>query len=506
MEPSVPIADAVGRAVVDAALDCVILMDESGALREFNPAAERVFGHRRTDVIGRALGEVIVPPQLRDAHTAGLARLVATGQSRMVGRRIEIEAMRSDGTIFPIELAIVELRLAGERMFAAYLRDLSDRRRAEAEIERQRDALHQSEKIAALGSLLAGVAHELNGPLSVVVGRASMIEEDPLYPELAVPLARLRAAAERCGRIVKSFLAMARQRTGTQGPVELARLVDGSLDMLHHSLSTAGIEVERRMDSGIPVVSGEEDRLHLVILNLLINAQQALAEAPTPRRIWLTLTGNAGGAAARDRRQRPRHSPRAARPIFEPFFTTKPTGVGTGIGLSLCKSIITAHGGHIVVGDRPGGGARFAIWLPAGTPLPAPLPARAALAAAAAEAAILVVDDEEEICAMLQDSLERDGYRVATAPSGQEALALLGAQPFDLVISDIRMADGDGVELYRAIAAHHPHLAGRFILMTGDTLGSALARVPTSIRNRCIEKPMDLGELRRTLSDCLKRK
>jgi PAS domain S-box-containing protein len=499
--------DGVARAVVDAALDCVILMDEAGVLREFNPAAERVFGHRRQDVLGRMLGDLIVPERMRAAHAAGLARLVASGQSRMVGRRIEIEALRADGSQFPVELAIVELWLEGRRLFAAYLRDLTDSRQAEAEIRRQREQLHQSEKVAALGSLLAGVAHELNNPLSVVVGRALMIEEDPRYPELAVPLARLRAAAERCSRIVKSFLAMARRSDGAaRAPVNLVELVRAALHMLHYSLATAGIAVEFRAEGDPPTVWGEQDRLFQVALNLLVNAQQALADAPAPRRLWVTVAAvGADGARVEVADNGPGIPGDLRQRVFEPFFTTKPRGAGTGIGLSLCRSIVEEHDGSIAADERTGGGACIAVCLPIGKPeAPAPSPAPEA-AQLPGSGTILVVDDEPEILAMLQEALERDGFKVVLASSGAEALSVLAAGGVDLVLSDIRMADVDGIELYRGIGARFPALAERFMAMTGDTLGSALDRLPADVRLRLVEKPIDLTALRRLLAERLAR-
>ena len=503
--PVSPIADVVLRAVVDAALDCVILMDEDGILREFNPAAERSFGHVRAAVVGRPLGDVIVPPRLRQDHAAGLARLLATGQSRMVGRRIETEGLRADGSLFPIELAIVELRLEGRRLFAAYLRDLTEARRAEAEIRRQREALHQSEKMAALGSLLAGVAHELNNPLSVVVGRALMIEEAVQQPAVADSARRLRAAAERCARIVRTFLAMARQSDGTRQPVSLPRLVDAALELLGYRLETAGIVVERQQVHGLPPVWGDPDRLHQVILNLLVNAQQALADAPTPRRLWVSVEAEGQGVRLVVADSGPGIPPELRRRIFDPFFTTKPTGAGTGIGLSFCQGIVAGMGGGIAVDERPGGGARFTVSLPAGAGETAPPERPATGEPAPAAARILVVDDEAEIALMLQEALERDGHRVVTAGNGREARVLLAADRFDLVLSDIRMAEMDGPDLYRAICLDHPDLADRFLVMTGDTLGPALERLPPAMRDRRIEKPIDLAALRRLMAERLAR-
>ena len=501
--PVSPIADVVLRAVVDAALDCVILMDEDGVLREFNPAAERSFGHAREAVIGRPLGDVIVPPKLRQDHAAGLARLLATGESRMVGRRIETEGLRADGSLFPIELAIVELRLEGRRLFAAYLRDLTEARRAEAEIRRQREALHQSEKMAALGSLLAGVAHELNNPLSVVVGRALMIEEAVLQPAVANSARRLRAAAERCARIVRTFLAMARQSDGTRQPVSLPRLIDAALELLGYRLETAGIVVERQQDDGSPTIWGDPDRLHQVILNLLVNAQQALADAPTPRRLWVSVEAAGPEVRLVVADSGPGIPPELRRRVFDPFFTTKPTGAGTGIGLSFCQGIVAGMGGGIAVDERPGGGARFTVTLPTGAGETAPPERPAAGEPAPAAARILVVDDEAEIALMLQEALERDGHRVVTAGNGREARVLLAADRFDLVLSDIRMAEIDGPDLYRAICLDHPELADRFLVMTGDTLGSALQRLPPAMREQRIEKPIDLAALRRLMAERL---
>jgi two-component system NtrC family sensor kinase len=471
-------------------------MDESGVLREFNPAAERIFGHARAAVVGRPLGDVLVPPHLRRAHAGGLARLLATGQSRMVGRRIETEGLRADGSLFPIELAIVELRLEGRRLFAAYLRDLTDRQQAEAEILRQREALHQSEKMAALGSLLAGVAHELNNPLSVVVGRALMIEEAVRAPAIADSARRLRAAAERCGRIVRTFLAMARQSDGTRQPVALPPLVDAALELLSYRLDTAGIAVERQLDERLPPVWGDPDRLHQVILNLLVNAQQALADVPAPRRLWISMAAAEDGIRLVVADSGPGVPAELRRRVFDPFFTTKPPGGGTGIGLSFCQGIVAALGGGITVDERPGGGARFTVRLPAGEGHAVPAERVADGGPEPVPARILVVDDEAEIALMLQEALQREGHEVVTAGNGREARARLAEGRFDLILSDIRMAESDGPDLYRFVCRDHPELADRFLMMTGDTLGPALQLLPPAMQRQRIEKPIDLASLR----------
>jgi len=208
-------SEAFNAAITASALDCIVVIDETGLVVEFNPAAEQTFGYRRDQAVGRPVVDLIIPPELRAQHVAGLRRYLDTGEQCVLGQRIEIEAMRADGSRLPVELAISEVRLPERRLFTAYLRNLTEVKNSAAEIERQRDALHQSEKLSALGSLLAGVAHELNNPLSIVIGHAVMLRdeaEEAKPSELATRAQKIQNAAERCARIVRTFLAMARQR------------------------------------------------------------------------------------------------------------------------------------------------------------------------------------------------------------------------------------------------------------------------------------------------------
>src|SRR5690606_23622950 len=186
--------------------DPVIVVDEDGRVVTMNPAAESTFGYNLDEAIGQSIGALIVPEHLRAAHEQGFARYRATRQPRVLGQRVELEARSKDGRVFPVELAITEVNLSDRRLFTANLRDLSAARESAAEIERQREALHQSEKLSALGSLLAGIAHELNNPLSIVLGQAVMMREDVEDLHWHGPFReraqKIEAAAERCSRVM----------------------------------------------------------------------------------------------------------------------------------------------------------------------------------------------------------------------------------------------------------------------------------------------------------------
>src|SRR5690606_27194541 len=188
-------------------------------------------------------------------------------------------------TQFPVELAIQEVKAAGRTWFCAYLRDLSELRSAEAEVTRQRERLHQAEKMSALGSLLAGVAHELNNPLSVVVAQSTLLREQAKDPAVQNRAERIHAAAARCGRIVKSFLALVRQQPPMRREVDLNEAVLAALEMTAYGLRSSGIEVERRLDPDLPIIEADADQVGQVVVNLLVNAQQAMADRPTPRRL-----------------------------------------------------------------------------------------------------------------------------------------------------------------------------------------------------------------------------
>jgi two-component system NtrC family sensor kinase len=416
--------------------------------------------------------------------------------------------MRADGSRLPIELAIAEVRLPERRLFTAYLRNLTEVKSSAAEIERQRDALHQSEKLSALGSLLAGVAHELNNPLSIVIGHAVMLRdeaEEAKPSELATRAQKIQNAAERCARIVRTFLAMARQRSTERRAIALGSVVRGALELLGYGLRTSGIEVEATIADDLPDVWADEDQLHQVVLNLLVNAQQALEVAPRPRRLAVTLAADGPRARAvlRVADNGPGVPEDIRSRIFDPFFTTKPTGTGTGIGLAVSRGIVEAHGGSLRLDPAPARGAVFILELPAAPPdagaEPYPGGARGAPAAAATRRA-LIVDDEPDIAGMLAQILARQGFRADVATGGREALRLVAAHDYDAILCDLRMPDLDGPAFYQFLEAERAHLCARTVFVTGDTLGQAASRFVAASGRPVIEKPFVPDEVRRVVA------
>jgi PAS domain S-box-containing protein len=487
------------RGILESALDGIVTTDDQGIILEFNPAAEAIFGVARDRAIGGRIRDLIIPERMRAAHDSGMARFLRTGDSRILNQRIEVMALRGEEE-FPAELTVTSTRVAGRIMFTAHVRDLTQQKEAELEIARQRDRLYQSEKMSALGSLLAGVAHELNNPLSIVVGQALLLEEDG-GGEQARRAARIRTAAERCGRIVKSFLAMARQRGAEKKSVDLNQIVRSALELVGYGIRSAGIKVTADLASDLPMFSADPDQLSQVVTNLILNAHHALKDIPQPRRLGVHTRYKPAHAQLRlvISDNGPGIEPDLRSRVFEPFFTTKAVGSGTGIGLSICHAFVTAHGGSIEIDETPGGGATFKIRLPVVPVEPAHPPTPPKPAPEIARRRVLVIDDERDFAELLAEMLEREGFAVEVAFDGEHALAELERRSYDLVLSDVRMPDLDGPALLRRLQNGWPALANRLIFITGDTVGLGTGSALDKLGRPVIEKPISPEEMRRVI-------
>ena len=516
-------ADAYHAVIVDRALDAIVVIDETGAVIDFNPSAVSIFGYSKEEALGCQIGDLIIPTHLRAAHDRGMKAYLHSGESRILGRRLEMEARRADGTLMPIELTITEVRLGPRRLFAAHLRDLTPARDAAMEIERQREALHQKDKLAALGSLLAGVAHELNNPLSIVLGQAMMLGEALGGPgsesvargDLAHRSARIEVAAQRCARIVRGFLDMARKRQHKRRAVHLADLVEGALDLLRYTLTSSGIVVETDLPAALPLLWLDGDQIHQVIVNLLINAQQALQDWPDgQRRIRISAVHDPDERVVRLRiaDSGPGIDPAIRSRIFDPYFTTKPQGFGTGIGLAVCRGLATSHDGALDLDDaHDQGGACFVLCLPVGPPKPAGQEEpgdhevsddRGRGGPGRAGRCVLIIDDEAEIAALLVDMVAGLGFRTLVARDGDTAKAHFadGGHAIDAILCDVRMPGGDGPAFHRWLVGTHPAHRLRIGFVTGDTLGPSAGRFLAETGCPVVEKPFTPDDISRILA------
>lgn len=502
---------AVYAAVVASALDAVIVVDEMGIVVAINPAAEAMFGYSHADAMGRPIGALIVPDHLKQAHENGLARYRETRAPHVLGRRVEMEAHCKDGRLIPVELAITEVNLPDRRLFTANLRDLSATRAAAAEIEHQRDALHQSEKLAALGSLLAGVAHELNNPLSVVLGQATMLREDlqdtDMEPSIRTRVDDIETAANRCARVVRSFLSIARQRKVEKRAFAPAPVLDSSIELMLYSLRSAGITMTRAYDDVLPEVFADPDQVQQVVVNLLANAAQAVEKTDGAREIRVSaIASPAGKLSLIVADNGPGVSKDIAQRIFEPFFTTKPPGAGTGIGLSVSRGLAQAQGGDLRLVDSAQGAA-FELSLPlAGAAEIAEIRDNSHDGAAMPKRPgrrVIVVDDETAAANLFAEALGKAGFACDIATGGRAAQAMITARPgdYDAIVCDLRMPDIDGPKLFGWLSVHHPALAERTLFVTGDALGPVAGQFLADSGRPVLEKPFAPAEMVRIVSE-----
>jgi PAS domain S-box-containing protein len=333
--------------------------------------------------------------------------------------------------------------------------------------------LVQAAKMSALGQLVSGVAHELNNPLSVIIGYGQLLLARELPAVTRRPVELMVSQADRMAKIVKNLLLFSRQRPPERVAVNLNDVIERTLAFRLNQLAVAGIEVERAYHPALPPIAGDNHQLEQVFLNLLLNAEQAILEGGRLHgRITLRTGVGDNGQLVRAQvvDNGPGISPDVLPRVFEPFFTTKDVGAGTGLGLSVSYGIVAEHGGRLFAESRPGE-TLFTLEFPAASPedlllwegaLPTQVVAGAGRHA-------LVVEDEPAVLDLVVTLLGQTGWRVDVASGGRAALERVRQQSYDLIVSDIRMPEGGGEEFYRTAIMHEPALRRRFLFITGDT-------------------------------------
>jgi hypothetical protein len=359
------LAGLAAQALLESASEGIILIDAAGRITLVNRAAERMFGYPRGDLLGQGL-EILLPERARDAHVGHRTAYFAAPRVRPMGIGLDLAGRRRDGTEFPVEISLSYVQSPGGLVAMAFITDITERKRAEAELLRQRQVLYQSEKMAALGTLAAGIAHEMNNPLGIITTRIEVMlldaEQQGLPPEVVEDLQVLHRASQRVAKIAASLRSFARQAPAERMTIDLNGVVEETLLLMEKPLAADKIRVSARLDRTLPPISGDSLTLSQVLMNLLTNAREAMPEggeiriatepvAERPGWIRLLVADTGHGIPAEELSR-----------IFDPFFTTKRSG--TGLGLSVTYGIIHDHGGTVDVQSQPGRGTTFTLTLP----------------------------------------------------------------------------------------------------------------------------------------------
>ena len=370
--------------------------------------------------------------------------------------------------------------------------------------------LLQTEKMAALGQLVSGIAHELNNPLTTIMGYAQLLLGQGLLPAQFSEASKVFQEAERARRIVKNLLYVARENKPERTRVNLNEIVERTLALRSYELKVENIVVECELERALPETVGDPYQLQQVVLNLLVNAEQSLLQGRGQGRVWIrTHRTSAGKISLEVSDDGPGIPPEIASRIFDPFFTTKPSGVGTGLGLSIVYGIVHQHEGEITFESQPGAGAKFVVELPViALPESVPPPTIAVppgQSHTVPMGRILVVEDETTVAQLIVDVLREEGHQVEAAADSQDGLTRISRAHFDLVICDLRMPRLDGPAFYEALVAAGSPVRHRIIFITGDTLAPRTLEFLEPRGLPYLAKPFLVEELKLAVNHMLER-
>ncbi|MEP6492686.1 MAG: ATP-binding protein [bacterium] len=488
MTPAIPAdGDERYRSVVDNSPYGIYRVTSTGEFVTVNPALCRIVGFSEHELFASNIGMLYQDPAER-------ARLLAEFESRPYGVPVETSWRRKDG-----EVIIARIWVYGERSHSGRIKYLDGYVEDVTHMRATERALLQAEKLAALGQLVSGVAHELNNPLSAILLFAEDLLVSERRSEEREALAIIAQQARRSRAIVRDLLSFVRSREVIREPVESDKFLEQIARTLQPQLGELGVTLHLESPPSSPLIHVERAGIEQVITNLVINGAQAAGPGGSVRvtasqeaRYFVVEVTDDGRGIPADVLPR----------IFEPFFTTKPMGQGTGLGLSVSLGVVQQHGGTLIAENRDtpeGPGARFTVRLP--------MPARSAVTAPADESdpapvavplrRVLIVDDEVTIRQALSRFYGRRGWNVTEAEDGAQASDRLisAGESYDLVVSDVKMPRVSGIELHAALREVRPELLDRLLFCTGEAESPAVAAFVAETSCRVLLKPFDLRTL-----------
>ena len=466
------------RRLVDSFPDLILVLDTKSHYTFISPRCRDVLGYELDDTRDMQFGGRTHPEDLPGLMT--LYRDIIRGKQSYSSMEVRVRHKLGDwrrilfnfSPLFDESNKIEGVVLSG--------RDVTDLKRLE-------EQLIQAEKLAAMGQMLAGVAHELNNPLTAILGVTELVRErEGLDDSMKRQLDLTHRQARRAARIVQNLLEFSRPASPQKKPIDLNSIIERTLQLHEHSLRRNQVAVDFSPRTDLPAVVGDANQLIQVLLNLITNAEQAIREVRESGRVQIRLASSSGSVIVTVQDDGIGIPADALPKLFDPFFTTKRPGGGTGLGLSICLSIVREHGGTIQAESLPGGGSAFKIYLPVAREVP-----REASSSRSAESSdsgsdhaprptpsvlkgirVIVLDDEESIRSLLDEGLRAHGLDVACAATAEEAAALIAARPCDALLCDLRLKGTGALSDGKAAAAHVLSAAGAqkpvVIFMTGE--------------------------------------
>jgi PAS domain S-box-containing protein len=481
------------RDFFETSRDIVFITASDGTVLDINSAFEEILGYTRDETL-----LLNVTTFYKDPSDRGLFKKKIEAQGFV--RDHELTLRKKDGTYADCLMTATTRRDEGGSIigYQGTIRDITEKKR----MERQ---LIQAEKLSSLGGILSGVAHELNNPLTSIIGISQLIMRKSTSEDIRDKLETIHHESLRTSKIIQGLLAFAREHKPERKMISVNKIIEESYRLREYEFKVDNIAIKLDLSEDIPLTAADPYQLQQVFINLINNSHDALVAGGGSALVIHSFTRD-GSVAIEFEDDGPGISAENIGFIFDPFFTTKEVGKGTGLGLSIVYGIINEHGGRIDVVSEPGKGAKFTVSLPITKEIGKEVaPAKERARKPHTDRMVLVVEDEESLRKLIAEILDQDGYRAEGCADGEQAIKMLKLKRYDAIITDLKMPGIGGKELYTFVLKHYPELAQKVLFITGDVLNKDTQSFLKITGNIYIEKPFEIEVLLARIGEILER-